>query len=90
MNVGMHEAADLVDRLANRESDAVRQFQLHAYNADRIREWRRLFDIDHDIVGTDATAKWLLSHHHDIIGNIPASGPTLQAVLEQLHLTAAA
>lgn len=90
MNVGMHEAADLVDRLCTDESDEVRQFRLHAYNADRIGEWKRLLDLDHHIVGKDATAKWLLSHHDNIIGNIPASGETLKAVLQQLHLTEAA
>lgn len=90
MNVGMHEAADLADRLSTDESDDVRQFRLHAYNTDRLGEWKRLLDLDHHIVGKDATAKWLLSHHDGIIGNIPASGETLKAVLEQLHLTEAA
>ena len=90
MNVGMHEAADLVDRLHTTGNDEVRLFRLHAYDADRQGEWKRLLDTDHHIVGKDATAAWLLSHHDSIIGNIPASGETLSAILKQLHLSEAA
>lgn len=90
MNVGMHEAVDLVEHLSTDDSDDVRNFRLHAYGADRLGEWKRLLDTDHHIVGTNATAAWLLQHHDDIIGNIPVSGEHLSEVLKQLHLTEAA
>lgn len=90
MNVGMHEAADLVEHLSTDDSDAVRSFRLQAYAADRLGEWKRLLDTEHHIAGTDATASWLMQHHDDIIGNIPASGESLKAILKQLHLTEAA
>ncbi|MGJ8651427.1 MAG: FAD-dependent oxidoreductase [Opitutaceae bacterium] len=90
MNVGMHEAADLAKRLCTDDSDDVRQFRLHAYNADRMGEWQRLLDMNHHIIGHDATAAWLLEHRENVIGNIPASGESLAAVLKQLHLTEAA
>ncbi|HAV12530.1 MAG TPA: hypothetical protein DCX06_03385 [Opitutae bacterium] len=90
VNIGMHEAADLANRLSTAPNDDVRQFRLHAYNADRTGEWRRLLDIDHHIVGDDSTAKWLLRHRNNIIGNLPASGESLSAILKQLHLTDAA
>lgn len=90
MNIGMHEAADLAERLSMDRSDEVRQFRLNAYNTDRSGEWRRLLDIDHRIVGHDATARWLLDHHENVVGNLPASGESLEAVLKQLHLTEAA
>ncbi len=90
MNVGMHEAADLARRLSIDSSEEVRQFRLKAYNVDRINEWRRLLDMDHHISGRDRTATWLLEHRDSVIGNIPASGESLAAVLEQLHLTDAA
>lgn len=90
MNIGMHEAADLATRLSNDLSDEVREFRLHAYGSDRMGEWRRLLDMDHHIIGHDTTAKWLLDHRANIIGNLPASGESLTAILKQLHLTEAA
>lgn len=90
MNAGMLEAADLVEHLSTDTSDEVRQFRLAAYNADCLGEWKRRLDLDHHIVASDATASWLLSHHDSVLGNLPASGETLKAVLKQLHMTEAA
>lgn len=87
MNVGMLEAADLAEKLSAETSHEGRQFRLDAYNLDRITEWRRLLNVDQRIVGQDPTAKWLLEHKDNIIGNIPASGKTFTEVLQQLHLS---
>ncbi|MGJ8654216.1 MAG: FAD-dependent monooxygenase [Opitutaceae bacterium] len=90
MNIGMHEAADLATRLSTDQSDEVREFRLHAYDNDHMGEWKRLLDINHHLIGHDTTAKWLLEHRDNIIGNLPASGESLTAILKQLHLTEAA
>ena len=90
MNVGMLEAADLAEKLSSELSPEGRQFRLDAYNLDRVNEWRRLLDVDHNIIGQDATAMWLLDHRANIIGNLPASGQTYAGVLQQLHLSESA
>jgi NADPH-dependent dioxygenase len=87
MNVGMLEAADLVEKLSQETSDAGREFRLDAYALDRENEWHGLFDIDHHIYGQDASADWLLRHRSNLIGNLPASGQILTEVFRQLHLS---
>ncbi|MDQ8208374.1 FAD-dependent monooxygenase [Coraliomargarita sp. SDUM461003] len=86
MNVGMLEGADLAEKLSIDSNEDGRQFRLNAYNLDRVTEWRRLLDIDQNIQGQGNTAEWLLRHRNNIIGNIPASGNSYQAILEQLQL----
>ncbi|WPJ95862.1 NAD(P)/FAD-dependent oxidoreductase [Coraliomargarita algicola] len=86
MNVGMLEGADLAEKLSIDTDHDGRQFRLNAYNLDRVTEWRRLFDVDQNIVGEGKAAEWLLRHRSSIIGNIPASGQTYTEILEQLKL----
>ncbi|MGZ0706724.1 FAD-dependent oxidoreductase [Coraliomargarita sp. W4R53] len=86
MNVGMLEGADLAEKLSADTSEEGRQFRLSAYNLDRVTEWRRLFDVDQNIVGKGSTAEWLLRHRSSIIGNIPVSGQAYTEVLSQLKL----
>gem|GEM_PF-203156 len=86
MNVGMLEAADLAEKLSSETSGEGRQFRLDAYNLDRITEWRRLLDIENNIVSEGESADWLLNHRSNVIGNIPASGQAYTQVLQQLKL----
>ena len=90
MNAGMLEAANLVEHLSSDRSDEVRQFRLAAYNADKLGEWKRRLDLDHNIVACDATASWLLSHHDSVLEQSSRLGETLKEVLKQLHMTEAA
>jgi len=86
MNVGMLEGADLAERLSAETSNDSRQFHLDAYNLDRVTEWRRMLDIDKQIVGHGSDAKWLLQHRSNIMGNLPASGQSYTEILQQLKL----
>jgi 2-polyprenyl-6-methoxyphenol hydroxylase-like FAD-dependent oxidoreductase len=90
MNVGMHEAVDLVERLAIGSSDEARQAALATYTADRLEEWANLLDLDHHLSDSSATDPWIHNHKDAIVGNIPASGDSLKALLAQIQLTAAA
>lgn len=90
MNVGMREAFDLVERLSTQRDDPARQAALRDYNQHRLAEWEHLLDLDHHISAVDQTARWVLGHRSNLIGNIPASGETLTELLAQLHLIDAA
>ncbi|WP_269523888.1 FAD-dependent monooxygenase [Coraliomargarita parva] len=90
MNVGMHEGADLAERIGLDREDEARQFRLQAYNVDRQDDWRRLLGMGHHSTGSEAATAWLKCHRESLIGNIPASGESLPEVLKQLHLTDAA
>ena len=90
MNVGMREAIDLAEIFSNSHSDAKRQTALAEYNQHRLAEWEHLLDLDHHISAVDKTARWVLGHRSNLIGNIPASGETLTELLAQLHLIDAA
>jgi NADPH-dependent dioxygenase len=87
MNVGMLEAADLAGKLAQDTSVSGREFRIDAYALDRENEWHVLFDIDQQIYGLDPSADWLLQHRSNLIGNLPASGQTLNEIFRQLHLS---
>lgn len=89
MNVGMREAIDLVEIFSNEHTEEHAK-ALADYNKHRLAEWEHLLDLDHHINAVDQTARWILSHHESLAGNIPASGETLTELLAQLHLIDAA
>lgn len=86
MNVGMHEAFDLVERLSL-DSDELRRSALSNYSEERMKEWSDLLDLDHALQGETADP-WILEHKDKLAANLPASGETRRALLEQVHLDA--
>ncbi len=90
MNVGMHEAVDLVERLAVGTDDNARQAALATYSADRLAEWNKLMDLDHHLSDSKETDQWIHRHKDALVANIPATGESLKALLAQIQLTAAA
>ena len=90
MNVGMREAADLVARLATGNENPQRQTALASYSEERLAEWKGLMDLERHLDQSGEADPWVLKHKDRLVGNIPASGDTLRALLGQLHLTAAA
>ncbi len=90
MNVGIREAVDLVNRLGSVNTDVERQESLEQHNRRYKDEWEYLLDLDHHISAADQAAGWLLSHRSSLVGNIPATGETLTALLAQMHLFDAA
>lgn len=90
MNVGMREALDLVERLGTGNEDAQRQAALASYSEERLAEWKGLIDLEGHLAQSGEADPWVLAHKDRLVGNIPAAGETLRALLGQLHLTAAA
>jgi squalene cyclase len=82
----MLEAAELATRLSSSHTAQERQLSLNVYNDGRVGAWRRLLDIDQNVISADPTADWLIEHRSSILGNLPASGQSLSQILEQLHL----
>lgn len=88
MNVGLLEGHDLAQRLTsvlghggNDSSGA-----LAAYNEERTRDWRRLLGVDGRIEAGATASPWVRKRAARIAPNIPASGPDLESLLEQLGL----
>jgi 2-polyprenyl-6-methoxyphenol hydroxylase-like FAD-dependent oxidoreductase len=84
MNVGMHEAFDLVERLSL-DSDELRQSALANYSKERKSEWSALLDLDR-LLQTESADPWIVEHKDSLAANLPASGDTRHALLEQVHL----
>lgn len=90
MNIGMQEAAALAQRLGDRSDADARAAALESYQLERQAEWRHLMNLGSSLTGLDAGASWLLQHQSHLVGNLPASGKTLELILAQLHLSQSA
>lgn len=88
MNIGMHEAYDLVQRLTM-TSNELRDLALTTYDEERKQEWNDLLCLDHVLCG-DTADPWLLQHKDQLAANLPASGDIRAALLKQLHLESVA
>jgi 2-polyprenyl-6-methoxyphenol hydroxylase-like FAD-dependent oxidoreductase len=84
MNIGMHEAYDLVQRLAL-DSDALRQSALADYSGERQKEWASLLDLN-GLLQRELADPWIVGHKESLAANLPASGDIRHALLEQVHL----
>lgn len=90
MNVGMHEAYDLAERLAISSHDSERQAALASYNQERQAEWKQLLDLEHALNTSHCTDAWLRANKQALVGNIPATGESLRALLTQIEMDLAA
>jgi 2-polyprenyl-6-methoxyphenol hydroxylase-like FAD-dependent oxidoreductase len=70
MNVGLREARDLAERLANGLSGADAPALLEAYERERLAEWRGLLELERGAVGARQGER--------ILACLPASGPELE------------
>lgn len=84
MNVGMHEAYDLVQRLAL-SSDESRQAALARYSDERAGEWSELLRLD-SLLLSDSADSWIAANKEVLAMNLPATGATRRALLEQVRL----
>lgn len=88
MNIGMHEAYDLVQRLSL-DSDELRRAAVASYSDDRMREWSELLRFGKALRG-DTADPWVRKHKDILAMNLPATGDTRRALLRQVHLDAPA
>ncbi len=86
MNVGLREAAQLAGILtgALREGGSIEPLQ--EYNRQRIAEWRTLLGLEGGLVPHDHTDAWIGQHCRQLLPCLPASGPDLAELAEQLQL----
>jgi 2-polyprenyl-6-methoxyphenol hydroxylase-like FAD-dependent oxidoreductase len=84
MNVGLREAQDLVAILTGILRDRQPLAQLDQYNRDRLTEWRALLGLEGGLHATDAPDPWLREHLARVLPCLPASGPDLVALGQQL------
>ena len=86
MNVGLREAKQLADILANvlRAGGSVEPLQ--DYNRQRVAEWRSLLGLDGGLTAQTQTDPWIRQHSQQLLPCIPASGADLAALAQQLKL----
>lgn len=87
MNIGLREAADLVQRLARILHQAESPSLLEEYNAQRRSEWRQLLGAERGLQANPTTPDWTRSHVQRLLPCLPGSGPELRAYATQLGLT---
>ncbi|MFT4900817.1 MAG: NADPH-dependent dioxygenase [Lentimonas sp.] len=90
MNIGMREAYDLAQRLASGPSDQARAAALSTYNQARKHVWTQLLNLQNEYNDSDCSDPWLRENKKLLIGNIPATGETLSALLAQIEMNIAA
>lgn len=83
MNVGLLEAHDLVERMAESltRGDAPR---LDDYGAERAREWHKLLGVNVSYELLPHAPAWLGAHARRLVPALPVSGAALGDVLETL------
>lgn len=89
MNIGFREAHDLAGRLARvlRHQDPTEL--LNDYATHQMHEWRFLLGQIGGLAPTMSTDPWIARNSDRLLSCVPASGPDLIAVADQLHLRVA-
>lgn len=88
MNVGLREAQDLAEIIADILRDGRSVEDLEAYNRDRRGEWRYLLGMEEGLAPTSTTDPWVAARSERLLPCIPASGNNLAQLANQLGLEA--
>ena len=86
MNVGLREAADLADRIANILQGKAPVATLEDYATSRTKEWRRLLGLADDLRAGPATNPWITARRRRLTPCIPASGRDYERLAAQIGL----
>ncbi len=86
MNVGFHEAYDLVRRMTDILRKNASFELLRYYNEERSREWKMLLGITNRLRTRPDTPAWAQRLALRLVPSLPASGRDLNALLEQVGL----
>jgi 2-polyprenyl-6-methoxyphenol hydroxylase-like FAD-dependent oxidoreductase len=86
MNVGLREAADLAGSMAGILRQSLPESQLEKYNEQRLAEWRPLLGLDGGLKSDSRTDPWISQHSARLLPCLPASGPELARLAQQLGL----
>lgn len=86
MNVGLLEARDLANTLADVLLDGALPDRIAACGRRWHAEWRRLLGLDARLAATDSTDPWIAQHANRLLPCLPASGEQLTRLAQQLGL----
>ncbi len=86
LNVGLFEASQLVERIADCAKFGSMPACLEHYASEREREWHKLLGVNVRFDVLPHAAPWLATHARRLVPALPASGPDLSAIVEQLGL----
>ncbi len=86
MNVGLREARDLTQTMADALADGDSETGFQKYNSKRVAEWRQLLGLDEGLVTAGGNDDWIGKIGPGFVPCIPASGPDLETYLAQLGL----
>jgi 3-(3-hydroxy-phenyl)propionate hydroxylase len=86
MNVGLLEARDLVQRVAESVRDKNGCASLERYGSEREREWHKLLGLNVQFDLLPHAPRWLAMHARRIVPALPASGADLAEMLGQIGL----
>jgi 2-polyprenyl-6-methoxyphenol hydroxylase-like FAD-dependent oxidoreductase len=86
MNIGLREAADLVDALTQILRQGASTDLLKGYDRAHGREWQQLLGFKPGTLATDAASAWVRQQATRIAGSIPASGADLSHLLKQVGI----
>lgn len=89
LNVGIHEANELVHRIVEQRNNAALRPFGASYAQQRRLEWQRLFGLGTSELVPKRAQAWIKHNIASLLPSLPASGDDLDDLLEQLHLTSA-
>ncbi len=86
MNVGLREAHDLAERLSATRAGSTDRDLLGGYDARWRSEWQSMLAISARLAPQNGSQAWAVENADRLLCCIPASGPDLARLLEQMHL----
>jgi len=86
INVGLNEAAELAEVFRKILREKASLSLLESYNRTSRNEWQQLLGVAGGLVATAKTNPWVKQYSERILPCIPASGPDLIKLLDQLDL----
>ncbi|MCB1034151.1 MAG: FAD-dependent monooxygenase [Acidobacteria bacterium] len=86
MNVGIAEAASLIEALAGHREDGL-ELPLEHWAEERQKEWRKLLGLGAPPAARPDAAAWAAKRASLLPGWIPASGPDLEGLLGQVGVS---
>ena len=86
MNVGIQEAAQLVDGIVDVLQKNAGLDSLATYDRQRREHWKTYFDLPARVRANDEADPWIKEHGEQIVACVPASGAQLESILAQLGL----
>jgi 2-polyprenyl-6-methoxyphenol hydroxylase-like FAD-dependent oxidoreductase len=89
LNVGIHEANELGERMADALGRSTPPSFGPHYSEQRRIEWQRLFGLGPSRPDADRAPDWVKRHIQTLLPSLPASGDDLDDLLDQLHVKSA-